>query len=56
MKNPCFLLEQSHDALLEIAEWTLINTKPSSLIGLSVSKAVILAREIKKSVAPTTDS
>jgi len=50
------ILQESHNSLLEIAELKLLETKPSSILGISISKAVLEAREIKNSVATTTES
>lgn len=48
-------LENSHSKLLEISELYLENLKPSSMLGLEVSKTVLEARQIKKSTAATAD-
>lgn len=50
------ILQENHAELLEIAELKLLEVKPSSVLGLSISKAVLNGRQIKNSVATTTES
>ena len=50
------LLQQNQAELLDIAKFAFTKVRPSSALGLDISKAILEGEQIKNSVAVTTES
>ena len=49
-------LQNNQAELLEIAKFAFKQVRPSSVLGLDISKAILEGEQIKNSVATTTES
>jgi hypothetical protein len=48
-------LQNNQAELLEIANYAFTKVKPSSILGLDISKAILEGEQIKNSIASTTE-
>lgn len=53
---PNLALQNNQAELLEIAKYAFTKVRPSSILGLDISKAILEGEQIKNSVATTTES